>query len=73
MAHPDLVVVRTFLNHFEADVCKSALDAADIDSLIRTDDAGGMKPAMSLGSAVQLLVRDEDAEQAREILDARSA
>ena len=70
MEHPDLVVVRTFLNHFEADVAKSALEAADIDALISTDDAGGMKPAMSLGSMVKILVRAEDAERASEILDA---
>ena len=65
----DLVVVRAFLNRFEADVAKSALDAADIESLIRADDAGGMQVAMSMGHAVELLVRSEDARRAGEILE----
>ena len=70
MTDSDLVIVETFLNRFEADVARSALDAAGIDSLIRADDAGGMRPAMSMGSAVALLVRAEDAERAGEVLDA---
>jgi hypothetical protein len=65
----DLVVVRSFLNRFEAETAKSALDAADIDSFIRADDAGGMQVAMSMGHAVELLVRAEDAGRASEILD----
>ena len=69
MAEPELVVVHTFLNRFEADVAKSALDAAEIDSLVRPDDAGGMEPGLWVGNAIQLLVRAEDAEQAREILN----
>jgi hypothetical protein len=66
----DLMIVRTFLNRFEADVAKSALDAAGIDSLIRADDAGGMRPAMSMGSAVELVVRAEDASRAVQVLEA---
>ena len=65
----ELVVVRSFLNRFEAETAKSALDAADIDSLIRADDAGGMQVAMSMGRAVELLVRAEDAARADEILN----
>ena len=64
----DLVVVRSFLNRFEAETARSALEAAGIDSLIRADDAGGMQVAMSMGHAVELLVRGEDADQAAEIL-----
>ena len=44
---PDrLIVIRTFSNKFEADVAKSALDAAKIDSIVRADDMGGMRPHM---------------------------
>jgi len=67
MRETDLVVVRTFVNKFDADVAKSALDAADIRSLIRPDDAGGVEPGLWLGG-VELLVRREDAVQADEIL-----
>ena len=69
MSDTDLVVVKTFLNRFEADVAKSALDAADIESLVRPDDAGGMEPGLWVGNGIELLVRAEDAERAEEILD----
>lgn len=69
MSRPSLVVARRFLNRFEADVAKSALDAVEIDSLVRADDAGGMRPGMWMGSAVEILVRPEDFERAVEILD----
>jgi hypothetical protein len=68
-AEPDLVVVRTFLNRFEADVAKSALDAADIESLVRPDDAGGMQPGMWMGQPVELVVTADDAERAQEVLE----
>ena len=69
MTLPALVVVRTFLNRFEADVAKSALDAVDIESIIRADDAGVMRPGMWMGQPVELLVRADDAEGAEEILE----
>jgi hypothetical protein len=67
--HPQLVVARTFLYRFEADVARSALDAAGIESLVWADDLGGMRPGMWMGSAVRLLVRPEDLESAVEILE----
>ena len=69
MPDAQLVVARTFMNRFEADVAKSALDAVDIRSMVRADDAGGMRPAMLMGLTVQLIVRAEDLERALEILD----
>jgi hypothetical protein len=63
-----LVAIRTYVNHFEADVAKTALDAAGIESMIRSDDCGGTRPHLWLGG-VQLLVRPEDAGEAASILD----
>jgi hypothetical protein len=68
MGDSDLVVVRTFPNHFDADVAKSALEAADIESMVRVDDAGGMYPGVLGKGGVELLVRAEDAERADEVL-----
>jgi hypothetical protein len=68
MTRSDLVVVRTFLNKFDAEMAKSALDAANIDAMVKADDAGGTRPGLWLGG-VELLVRAEDAERAAEILD----
>jgi hypothetical protein len=62
-----LVVIRTFLNHIDADIAHGALEAAGIDSLIRSDDCGGVRPHLWMGG-VALLVRDEDAERANEVL-----
>jgi hypothetical protein len=67
MTRHDLVVIRTFLNKFEAELAKSALDAANIDAMVKADDAGGTQSGMWM-SGVQLLVRAEDAARAAEIL-----
>ena len=69
MADHDFIVIRTFRNKFEADVAKSALEAADIASLVRADDAGGLQPGMWMANEVELLVSRDDAELAAEILD----
>jgi hypothetical protein len=69
MLEHELVVVRTFMNRFEADVARSALEAAAIDSMVRPDDAGGMRPGLWIGRGVELIVRTEDAVRAREILN----
>ncbi len=67
MSDTELVVVGTFLNQIEADMAQGALEAADIESMISADDAGGLRPHLWMGG-VRLLVRAEDAEQAVKIL-----
>ena len=64
-----LVVVRTYSNKFDADVAKSALDAAGIESMIRADDAGGLRPGLWMGNGVELLVNARNAARAVEILN----
>jgi hypothetical protein len=66
----DLVVVQTFLRRFEAELAQSALEAAGIHALVRADDAGGLRPALLMGRPIELVVRAEDAAQARRILRA---
>ncbi len=68
MTDSELIVIRTFGTKFEAEVAKSALDAANLDAMIQADDAGGVQPGMWAGNGVDLLVRAEDAERAKEIL-----
>jgi hypothetical protein len=63
-----LVVIRSFGDRFEADLAQSALEAAGIESLVRSDDAGGMRPALTFANGAELVVRTEDAERADEIL-----
>ena len=69
MTDSELVVVRTFSDRIEADLAHSALEAAGIESMVSGDDAGGVQPGLWTGEGVALLVRAEDATNAREILD----
>lgn len=62
----DWVVVRTFATHIEADLASSALAAAGIDTSIRADDCGGVYP---FKGGIELLVAQEDATAAAEVLD----
>jgi hypothetical protein len=68
MSTQDLVVVQTFRDRFAARIAKTALDAAGIDSLIRSDDEGGLQPGMAFINGVELVVRAEDVARAGEVL-----
>jgi hypothetical protein len=68
MTSPELIVLRTFTNHIEADLARSALDAVGIESMVRADDGGGMETGLWRSNGVQILVRSTDAKWAEEIL-----
>jgi hypothetical protein len=70
MSDSALVVVRTFSDRIEAELAHSALEGAGIDSMLRTDDIGGLRPHMSLTNGVAILVRAEDVEAAADLLSA---
>ena len=65
MKDAELVTVSTFPSAVDAEIAKGVLDDAGIESMIRSDNAGGMYPA--LGGA-DLVVRAEDVEKATEAL-----
>jgi len=67
MSDPEIVVVRTFLNTFDAELAKSALEAAGIESMIRADDCGGVRPHLWMGG-VELLVMEGEVDRAEEVL-----
>jgi hypothetical protein len=69
MTDSDLVVVHTFTSRPEADVAKSALDAAGIDSMVLGDDAGGTQPGLWEGRGVAVVVNRENETAARQILE----
>jgi hypothetical protein len=69
MSDAELVVVGTFLNEIDAELAQGALEAGGIESMISADDAGGLRPHLSVLSGVRLLVRAEDAEMAGKILE----
>jgi Putative prokaryotic signal transducing protein len=65
MDDSDLVVISTFPSEADAQIAKGLLDGAGIESMIRTDNAGGMYPAIS---GADLVVRAEDVEKANDLL-----
>ena len=70
MADSELVVVHAFGSRPEADMAVSALDAAGIDAIVQADSGGGMRPHLAwAGVGFQILVREEDLTEARDILD----
>lgn len=68
MKSSNLVAVSSFRSIADAHVAKGILDEVGIESIIRSDNAGGMYPALA---GADLLVRTEDAERAMEALRAQ--
>ena len=66
--HPELVTVHTFTNWVDAEIAKTALQAADIESMLESDDSGKTSPSMAITQGVHMLVRSEDCAAANEIL-----
>ena len=73
MRHDELVVLRTFNNHVQADLARGALQAAGIEAMVRADDAGGQEVGLWTGNGVQVLVRAEDAAVAADVLNASAS
>ena len=65
MKSPELITVSTFRSMADAQIAKGILDEAGIESMIRSDNAGGMYPALA---GADLLVNAEDVEKATEEL-----
>ncbi|MGI8400415.1 MAG: putative signal transducing protein [Gemmatimonadaceae bacterium] len=67
---PELnMVIRTFANEGEAHVAQAVLDANGIDSFLIRDDANGMMPWLQWLHPIRLVVREEDSDDAVELLD----
>jgi hypothetical protein len=69
MDHSKLVVVQSYGGRPEADLAKGELEDASIQALIQADTAGGMREHLAWsGAGFKILVREEDATLAREVL-----
>ncbi|HVZ23162.1 MAG TPA: DUF2007 domain-containing protein [Vicinamibacterales bacterium] len=64
-----LVAVGEFPNRIEAEIAQGALEAADIESYVSGDDAGGLQPGLWMAGAIRLFVREPDAARARALLN----
>jgi hypothetical protein len=69
MNHPNLVVVQSCGSRAEADLAKGALQDAGIQAMVQADTVGGMREHIAWsGAGFQILVREEDATLARDVL-----
>ena len=69
MDHSKLLLVQAFGSEADADLAKSMLESAGIDSMIQADTAGGMRDHLAWsGFGFKVLVREEDAATARDVL-----
>jgi len=67
--HAKLVVVQSFGSRAQADLARGALEDAGIQAMIKADTAGGMREHLAWsGAGFQILVREEDATVARDML-----
>lgn len=72
MSDTSLVVVGTYLTAIDADLAHTVLEAEGIESMVRSDDCGGLRPHLWM-HGVALLVRSEDAQKAAGILASADA
>ena len=69
MDRSKLAVIDRFASQVEADLAKSALESAGIDVMVQADRAGGMRDHLAWsGLGFKVLVREEDADSARDVL-----
>ena len=65
----NLIRIRVFPVRIEAEHVINILNEHGIEALIRADDAGGYRPHLSMtGAGASVLVTEENAERALEIL-----
>jgi Putative prokaryotic signal transducing protein len=69
MQDAKLVVVQSCGSRPEADLAKGLLEDAGILAMIQSDTAGGMREHLAWsGAGFKILVREEDAAMARDVL-----
>lgn len=64
------VVLRRFSYRHEAEVARSFLDGHGIEACVTSDDCGSVDPALGLVRGACLVVAEEYAARAAELLDA---
>jgi Putative prokaryotic signal transducing protein len=69
MRDAKLIVVQSCSNQIEAELAKGALESAGIAAMIQADTAGRMREHLAWsGAGFKILVREEDAAAARDVL-----
>ena len=69
MQESKLVLAKSYRSRPEAELAKGALEEAGIVAMIQADSLGGMRDHLAWsGEGFRILVREEDAAAAREVL-----
>jgi hypothetical protein len=69
-----LIVVRSCGSRAEAELAKGALEVAGIEAIIQADTAGGMREHLAWsGAGFKILVREDEAISARDVLASPAA
>jgi hypothetical protein len=72
MQEAKLIVVQSCGSQIEAELVKGALEAAGVEAMIQADTAGRMREHLAWsGAGFKILVREEDATAARDVLAPR--
>ena len=64
----DISVIKVYDDEMEASMAQQVLENAGINSFIQKDDAGGLAPSLQLTGGVSLIVNQDDAERAVELI-----
>ncbi len=67
------VCVSVYTDDVEARLAQATLAAAEIESFIKEDDAGGMLQFLEYAKGVRLLVDEKDLEEAKVVLSATAS
>lgn len=65
----EIVLLKQFTSEMDAIFARTLLESEGIEAAIFKDDAGGMEPQFQLTCGVRLMVRAEDLEKARELIN----
>lgn len=70
MEQEGVIILETFSTRLEAEMAAGVLAVEGIEAFVAADDAGGAYPPLQALEGVRLLVYPEEAERARQILQA---
>jgi hypothetical protein len=63
-----LVRVATYINRPNAESAKNFLQVNGIDAILIADDAGGLRPELTMAQGIRLWVDEKDDAAARDLL-----
>jgi len=67
----DIICVYKTFHSTEADLIKAQLEGSGIPCYLRSDNAGGILPHLTLVNGIGIMVRHEDKDQATKIIHDR--